>query len=237
MRGKTFNGIDFQHIPQAKMAQKSANTTFIVNFRHFHESTAHKKFMGIVIILAGFEINVFQVPPAEPIFGCGKQTAPDSPAPRISIDKNIAKHAERRAAVGIGFEDAEAEQLSCGIFRLEYRGPFCRHVFLYICKPQMTAVRIELRHIFLAIENKMSDPHLHLAMGNIFDILRQMRIKQIRKRILILNSCRCNDNILHIYYAIISLILPTMVRMVFETTRSIPKIVTHATTITTTAAR
>lgn len=237
MMGKTFNGIDFQHIPQPKMRQKSANTTFIVNFRHFHESTAHKKFMGIVIILAGFEINVFQVPLAEPIFGCGKQTAPDSPATCTSIDKNIAKHAERRAAVGIGFEDAEAEQLSCGIFRLEYRGPFRRHVFLYICKPQMTAVRIELRHIFLAIENKMSDSHLHLAMGNIFDILRQMRIKQIRKRILVLNSSRCNDNILHIYYAIISLILPTMVRTVFETTRSIPKIVTHATTITTTAAR
>lgn len=155
--------------------------------------------MGIVIILAGFEINVFQVPLAEPIFGCGKQTAPDSPAPRISIDKNIAKHAERRAAVGIGFEDAEAEQFSRGIFRLEYRRPFRRHVFLYICKPQMTAVRIELRHIFLAIENKVSDPHLHLAMGNIFDILRQMRIKQIRKRVLVLNSCRCNDNILHIY--------------------------------------
>lgn len=195
--------------------------------------------MGIVIILAGFEINVFQVPLAEPIFGCGKQTAPDSPAPRISIDKNIAKHAERRAAVGIGFEDAEAEQFSCGILRLEHRRPFRRHVFFYICKPQMTAVRIELRHIFLAIENKMSDPHLHLAMGNIFDILRQMRIKQIRKRILVLNSCRCNDNILHIhiYYAIISLILLTMVRMVFETTRSIPKIVTQATTITTTAAR
>lgn len=237
MMGKTFNGIDFQYIPQPKMRQKSANATFIVNFRHFHESPAHKKFMGIVIILAGFEINVFQVPLAEPIFGCGKQTASNSPAPRISIDKNIAKHAERRAAVGIGFEDAEAEQLSCGIFRLEHRRPFRSHVFLYICKPQMTAVRIELRHIFLAIENKMSDPHLHLAMGNIFDILRQMRVKQIRKRILVLNSCRCNDNILHIYYAIISLILQTMVRMVFETTRSIPKIVTHATTITTTAAR
>ena len=193
--------------------------------------------MGMVIILAGFEINVLKTSMTEPIFGCGKQTAPDSPAPRISIDKNIAKHAERRAAVGIGFEDAEAEQLSRSIFRLEYRRPVRRHVFFYICKPQMTAVRIELRHIFLAIENKMSDSHLHLAMGNIFDILRQMRIKQIRKRLLVLNSSRCNDNILHIYYAIISLILPTMVRMVFETTRSIPKIVTHATTITTTAAR
>ena len=193
--------------------------------------------MGIVIILAGFEINVFQVPLTEPIFGCGKQTASDTPATRSSIDKNITEDAERRAAVGIGFEDAEAEQLSCGIFRLEYRRPFRRHVFLYIYKPQMTAVRIELRDIFLAIENKVSDSHLHLAMGNIFHILRQMRIKQIRKRILVLNSCRCNDNIIHIYYAIISLILPIMVRMVLETTRSIPKIVTHATTITTTAAR
>lgn len=235
--GKTFNGIDFQHIPQPKMRQKSAIATFIVNFRHFHESTAHKKIMGIVIILAGFEINVFQVPLAEPIFGCGKQTATDSPATCISIDKNIAEHAERRAAVGIGFEDAEAEQLSCGIFRLEHRRPFRRHVFLYIYKPQMTAVRIELRDIFLTIENQMPDSHLHLAMGNIFDVLRQMRIKQISKRVLVLNRSRCNDNILHIYYAIISLILPTMVRTVLETTRSIPKIVTHATTITTTAAR
>ena len=237
MRGKTFNGIDFQHIPQAKRRQKSAITTFIVNFRHFHESPAHKKFMGIVIILAGFKINVFQVPLAEPVFGSSKQTSTDSPTTRISIDKNIAEHAERRAAVGIGFEDAEAEQLSCGIFRLEDRRPFRRHVFLYIYKPQVTAVLIELRDIFLSIEDKMPDPHLHLAMGNVFDIRRQMRIKQIRKRVLVLNRSRCNDNILHIYYAIISLILPTMVRTVFETTRSIPKIVTQATTITTTAAR
>lgn len=194
--------------------------------------------MGIVIILAGFEINVFKTSLTEPIFGSGKQTSTYSPTTCISIDKYIAKHAERRAAVGIGFEDAEAEQLSCGIFRLEHRHPFRRHVLLYIYKPQMTAVRIELRDIFLSVENKMPDSHLHLAMGNIFDIRRQMRIKQIRKRLLVMNSCRCNDNILHIYYyAIISLILPTMVRMVFETTRSIPKIVTHATTITTTAAR
>ena len=193
--------------------------------------------MCMVIILAGFEINILQAPMTEPIFGCGKQTSSDTPATRSSIDKNITEDAERRAAVGIGFEDAEAEQLSCGIFSLEYRSSIRRHVPLYIYKPQMTAVRIELRHIFLSIKNKMSDSHLHLAMRNIFHILRQMRIKQIRKRILVLNSSRCNDNILHIYYAIISLILPTMVRMVFETTRSIPKIVTHATTITTTAAR
>ena len=177
-------------------------TTFIVNFGHLHESAAHKKFMGMVIILAGFEINVLKTSMTEPIFGCGKQTASDTPATRSSIDKNITEDAERRTAVGIGFEDAEAEQLSCGIFRLEYRSSIRRHVPLYIYKPQMTAVRIELRHIFLSIENKMSDSHLHLAMGNIFHILRQMRIKQIRKRILVLNSCRCNDNIIHIlcYY-------------------------------------
>ena len=85
--------------------------------------------------------------------GCGKQTASDTPATRSSIDKNITEDAERSAAVGIGFEDAEAEQLSCGIFRLEYRCSIRRHVLLYIYKPQMTAVSIELRHIFLSIEN------------------------------------------------------------------------------------
>ena len=109
--------------------------------------------MGMVIILAGFEINVLKTSMTEPIFGCGKQTASDTPATRRSIDKNITEDAERSAAVGIGFEDAEAEQLSCGIFRLEYRCSIRRHVLLYIYKPQMTAVSIELRHIFLSIEN------------------------------------------------------------------------------------
>ena len=111
-------------------SRHSLFTTFVVNFGHLHESAAHKKLMGMVIILAGFEINVLKTSMTEPIFGCGKQTASDTPATRSSIDKNITEDAERSAAVGIGFEDAEAEQLSCGIFRLEYRCSIRRHVLL-----------------------------------------------------------------------------------------------------------